>query len=79
MNGRTTNSAYNVALGASREPDLWGGIRRSIESSGAGAQASEAELANARLSCQATLAQNDFLLRVQDAQIALFRDTLAAY
>jgi NodT family efflux transporter outer membrane factor (OMF) lipoprotein len=79
IGGRNTNSAYNVQLGASWEPDLWGGIRRNIESAGANAQASEADLANARLSVQATLAQNYFLLRVQDAQIALLRDTVAAY
>ncbi len=78
-NGRSTNSAYNVQLGASWEPDLWGGIRRNIESAGANAQASEADLANARLSVQASLAQNYFLLRVQDAQIALLRDTLTGY
>jgi NodT family efflux transporter outer membrane factor (OMF) lipoprotein len=77
--GRTTNSAYNIQLGASWEPDLWGGIRRNIESSGASAQATEADLANARLSVQASLAQNYFLLRVQDAQIALLQDTLTAY
>ena len=79
VNGRSTNSAYNIQLGASWEPDLWGGVRRNIESSGAAAQASEADLANARLSVQASLAQNYFLLRVQDAQIALLNDTLAAY
>ena len=38
-----------------------------------GAQASAADLANARLSVQAELAQNYFLLRVQDAQIALLQ------
>ncbi|MFO1312849.1 MAG: efflux transporter outer membrane subunit [Burkholderiales bacterium] len=77
--GRTTNAAYNVALGASWEPDLWGGIRRNIESAGASAQATEADLANARLSVQASVAQNYFLLRVQDAQIALLEDTVEAY
>jgi NodT family efflux transporter outer membrane factor (OMF) lipoprotein len=79
VNGRSTNSAYNIELGASWEPDLWGGIRRNIESAGASAQASEADLANARLSVQAALAQNYFLLRVQDAQIALLNDTVAAF
>lgn len=79
VNGRSTNSAYNIRLGASWEPDLWGGIRRNIESAGASAQASEADLANARLSVQASLAQNYFLLRVQDAQIALLNDTVTAF
>ncbi len=77
--GRNTNAAYNVALGASWEPDLWGGIRRNVESAGASAQATEADLANARLSVQASVAQNYFLLRVQDAQIALLQDTVEAF
>jgi NodT family efflux transporter outer membrane factor (OMF) lipoprotein len=74
-----SNSAYGLALGASWEPDLWGGIRRSIEAAGGTAQASEADLAGARLSVQASLATNYFLLRVQDAQIALLRDTVTGY
>ena len=73
------HSAYNLALGASWEPDLWGGIRRSIEAAGSGAQASEADLANARLSVQASVAQNYFLVRVQDAQLELLRNTVEAY
>jgi len=77
--GRSTNAAYNVALGASWEPDLWGGIRRNIESAGDTAQATAADLAGARLLYQATLAQNYFLLRVDDAQIQLLKDTVDAY
>ena len=77
--GRSTNAAYNVALGASWEPDLWGGIRRNIESAGDTAQATAADLASARLLYQATLAQNYFLLRVDDAQIQLLKDTVDAY
>jgi len=77
--GRSTNSAYNIEIGASWEPDLWGGVRRQIESAGAGAQASAADLANARLSVQASLANNYLVMRVQDAQIKLLQDTVAAY
>jgi len=77
--GRSTNAAYNVGLGVSWEPDLWGGIRRGIESAGASAQASAADLANARLAVQASLAQTYLLLRVQDAQIRLLRDSVAAF
>jgi NodT family efflux transporter outer membrane factor (OMF) lipoprotein len=73
------NSAYNVLLGASWEPDLWGGIRRSIEAASGTAQASEADLANARLSMQAQLAQTYLLLRVQDAQVALLTTTAKGY
>lgn len=78
-NGGGVNSAYNLLLGASWEPDLWGGIRRSVEAASSGAQASAADLANARLSVQATLAQNYLVLRVEDAQIALLRTTVTAY
>ncbi len=51
-----STSAYGLALGASWELDLWGRIRRSIEAAGGTAQASDADLAGARLSVQAALA-----------------------
>lgn len=64
---------------ANWEIDLWGRIRRNIEASGAAAQASEADLAAAQLSLQAQLAQNYFLLRIQDADIRLLQDNQNAY
>jgi len=73
------NNAYNLALAASWEIDLWGGIRRSIESSTDSAQATAADLAGARLSARALLAQDFLLLRVEDAQIALLRETVTTY
>ena len=73
------NNSYNVALDASWEIDLWGGIRRTIEASASTAQATEADLAGARLSAQALLAEDYLLLRVEDAQIALFRETVTNY
>jgi NodT family efflux transporter outer membrane factor (OMF) lipoprotein len=76
--GSVTNS-YNVALDASWEIDLWGGIRRGIEASTDTAQATAADLAGAKLSAQALLAQDYLLLRVQDAQIALLRETVVNY
>jgi NodT family efflux transporter outer membrane factor (OMF) lipoprotein len=72
-------NSYNVALDASWEVDLWGGGRRNVESRTASAQASAADLAAATLSAQAQLAQTCLLLRVQDAQIALLEETVAAY
>src|SRR5205823_4381731 len=42
-------------------------------------RASAADLANAKLSAQALLAQDYLLLRVQDATIQLLQDTVAAY
>jgi len=73
-----TNS-YNAAIDLSWEIDLWGRVRRGIEASDATAEATAADLAAARLSVQALLAQNYLLLRVQDAQIQLLRETVAGY
>ena len=73
-----TNS-FNASIDASWEVDLWGGIRRSVEATSSSAQATAAELAGATLSAQALLAQDYFLLRVQDAQIALLRETVTTY
>jgi len=61
------------------EPDLWGSVRRQVESSEASAQASAATLQALRLSTQTTLAQNYFLLRALDAQIKLLNDTIVTY
>ncbi len=73
------SNAYNAALDMSWEVDLWGGVRRSVEASTTTAQASAADLAAARLSAQALLAQDYLLLRVQDAEIDLLRETSAAF
>jgi len=64
---------------ATWEIDLWGKIRRTIESDVANAQASEAELAGARLSAQATLATDYIELRVADEQRRLLDETVEAY
>jgi NodT family efflux transporter outer membrane factor (OMF) lipoprotein len=77
--GGGVSNAYNVALDATWELDLWGRVRRNVESAEAGAQASTADLEAAKLSAQALLAQDYLLLRVQDAQIQLLRDTVEAY
>ena len=75
----STTTSYNAALDASWELDLWGRVRRGIEASEATTQAVAADLAAARLSVQALLAQSYLLLRVQDAQIQLLEDSVAAY
>ncbi|MDN4574965.1 RND transporter [Pandoraea cepalis] len=73
------SNSYSLSGTASWEPDIWGSVRRSVEAGNASAEASEADLANARLSAQALLAQNYFDLRVTDAQKALLDRTVAAY
>jgi outer membrane protein TolC len=54
----TTSNNYRVEIGASWEVDVWGRIRRSIESAKANAAATAADLANARLSAQGELASD---------------------
>ncbi|CAM3589462.1 efflux transporter outer membrane subunit [Polaromonas hydrogenivorans] len=76
--GRTGNS-YQLSIGASWEPDVWGRLGRAVESSAASAQASAADLASARLSAQGELAINYLTLRQTDAQKALLESTLAGY
>jgi NodT family efflux transporter outer membrane factor (OMF) lipoprotein len=62
---------------ASWQPDIWGTIRRQIESRKAGVQVSEANLANAELSAEATLATDYFDLRAADSLRALFERAVA--
>jgi len=59
--------------------DIWGKIRRTIESNLANARASEADLAAARLSVQAQLAIDYIALRVADEQQHLLDETVEAY
>jgi NodT family efflux transporter outer membrane factor (OMF) lipoprotein len=75
----TISNSYNVQLDASWEPDLWGKVSRSVSSQQAGQQGAAADLANARLSAQATMAQTYFSLRSLDATQQLLDETVAAY
>jgi NodT family efflux transporter outer membrane factor (OMF) lipoprotein len=61
------------------EPDLWGKVRRNVESSRASAQASAADLEGVRLSARGTLAQSYFQLRTLDKQKRLLNDTVVNY
>ena len=61
------------------EPDLWGKVRRQVESSRASAQASAADLEGVRLSARATLAQSYFQLRTVDDLKRLLNNTAADY
>jgi NodT family efflux transporter outer membrane factor (OMF) lipoprotein len=74
-------SAGQFSLGGTLtwELDLWGSIRRTIESNAAAAQASAATLASARLSIQSTLATSYFSLRISDERAELYRRSVTAY
>jgi NodT family efflux transporter outer membrane factor (OMF) lipoprotein len=70
---------FLIPLNISWEPDLWGAVRRQIESASASAQASAADLANTRLSLQGLLAVTYLQLRGLDLQAQLLRATIDAY
>lgn len=59
-------------------PDLWGKIRHEVRSAEFGAQVSAADLANEKLTEQASLAAFYFQLRGQDALIDILKKTVEA-
>ncbi len=69
--GGSTHTEFTLQGVLSWQPDIWGTIRRQVESRKAGVQVSEANLANAELSAQATLATDYFDLRAADSLRAL--------
>ena len=75
--GGTTT--YNASLDARWEIDLWGRVRRQLEATRAGEQASAADLENVRLSLQAQLATAYFSLRVADAGRELLEENIKAF
>ncbi|RJS19636.1 RND transporter [Corallococcus sp. H22C18031201] len=69
---------YRLSVDASWELDLWGRVRRQLASAKASAQGAAANLANAKLSAQAMLAQSYFQVRALDASQRLLDDTVVA-
>ena len=79
---RETGSASGsaaVALEGDWAPDLWGRVREATNSAQAQAQASEADLAAARLSIQGALASNYFSLREADVEMQVVDASIAGY
>lgn len=70
---------YNTSLNATWIPDLWGNVRRTVEASKAGAEASAAQLANIKLSAQASLALYYFQIRSADNNQKFLDDTVENY
>ena len=72
--------ASNVIGGvASWEPDFWGAIRNSAHEQKRLAQASAADLATARLSLEAELANDYIAVRGFDAELEVLRQSIIAY
>jgi NodT family efflux transporter outer membrane factor (OMF) lipoprotein len=93
-NERTSATLYNVSAGnltagarnvydlpfdASYAVDLWGNIRRTYRGIGETAQASFADLANARLTYQGELAEDYYELRGTDQEEDLLTTTVKIY
>jgi NodT family efflux transporter outer membrane factor (OMF) lipoprotein len=71
----TTTVSYNPVANATWDLDVWGRIRRTVESNSAAAQVSAADLANATLSAQAALATAYYNLRATESAKILFDRT----
>jgi NodT family efflux transporter outer membrane factor (OMF) lipoprotein len=77
--GGGTYNNYALEASASWDLDVWGRIRRQVESNVAEAQASAADVASARLSAQGSLATYYFELRGEDSLQTLLDQTVADY
>jgi len=73
------STAASAALNVDWAPDLWGRLHQLVSSAQANAQASEADLASARLSAIGELATNYFSLREADAELQILAVTLDGY
>ncbi|MFI4962662.1 MAG: TolC family protein, partial [Legionellales bacterium] len=76
---KPTTTTYSSGLNASWEPDIWGLVRRTVESDTATAQADAALIAVTRLSAQGALAQYYFEMRTLDTDQKLLDDTVISY
>ncbi|MGE8318788.1 MAG: efflux transporter outer membrane subunit [Comamonas sp.] len=72
-------TSTSLGLNAAWDADLWGRLREGVNSATRSAQASEADLAAARLSAVGTLVQNYFRLREADAELGVLAATVEAY
>jgi NodT family efflux transporter outer membrane factor (OMF) lipoprotein len=77
--GNGTSQSFSLPVTATWEPDLWGRVRLSVENAVNNAQVSAADLENIKLSQQALLATDYFLLAAQDMQLKVLTDTITAY
>lgn len=77
-NGVTYND-FQIPLELSYELDVWGRVRRNVESSRDQAQASAADLATVNLSMHAQLALDYFQARTLDAEEQLLNATVTEY
>src|SRR5205807_3174589 len=77
-NGATYND-YQIPMELAYELDVWGRVRKTVESQREQAQASAADLATVNLSLHTQLAMYYFQARSLDAQEQLLNSTVAQY
>jgi NodT family efflux transporter outer membrane factor (OMF) lipoprotein len=73
------NGSQSFGLASQWELDFWGQIRSAVASAKASAEASQADVENARLSLQSILAAAYMQLRRDDSLIILLTESIAAY
>jgi NodT family efflux transporter outer membrane factor (OMF) lipoprotein len=74
--GSGTSNAFRASVGASWEPDLFGGNRAAADASETDAQASAASLASVQISLAAEVASSYITLRGLQARLAIARSNL---
>jgi NodT family efflux transporter outer membrane factor (OMF) lipoprotein len=77
--GGNIQNRFQLDTAVSWVPDLWGAVRRTVESDVASAQASAGQLASARLAAQAQLATAYLELRVADELARLLEASIKAF
>jgi outer membrane protein, multidrug efflux system len=77
--GAREESSNLIGAAASWEPDFWGAIRNRTHAQERLAQASAADLATARLSLEAELANDYIAVRGFDAELEVLRQSIIAY
>jgi NodT family efflux transporter outer membrane factor (OMF) lipoprotein len=78
-NNSGPQNALSLSANAAWELDLWGRLSEATRSNEARYQASQADLAAARLSAQATLTQTYLALRAAEAQQAVIERSITGY
>jgi NodT family efflux transporter outer membrane factor (OMF) lipoprotein len=74
-----TSMFYSLPFDATWVPDLWGRVRNQVRANTSSAQASAADLENARLTAQAEVAVDYYSLRGQDDLKQLLDSTVIAF